>query len=134
MRGLPFMLRFIGVVQFFFGLLFTFAPTAAGDLLGLTPAPPAWVAWLFVMMGARFLGYGFGMFVAARDPIANQSWINTMIGIQVIDWIATVGFLADGDLPLANVLSALILPVIFAAGLVWWHPLRAVVVSQAVVS
>ena len=69
------MLRFIGVVQFLFGLLFTLAPTAAGALLGLTPATPAWVAWLFVMMGARFLGYGFGMFVAARDPIANQSQI-----------------------------------------------------------
>lgn len=118
------MLRFIGVVQFFFGLLFTFAPTNAGTLLGLTPEPPPWVAWLFVMMGARFLGYGCGMFVAARNPAQNQSWINTMIGIQAIDWIATIGFLAAGDLPLMNVLSAVILPVVFIAGLVWWHPRR----------
>ena len=76
------------------------------------------------MMGARFLGYGVGMFVAARDPWANQSWINTMIGIQVIDWVSTVGFLLAGDLPIANVASALILPVVFVAGLAWWHPRR----------
>ena len=31
------------------------------------------------MMGARFLGYGFGMFIAARDPLANVAWINTRI-------------------------------------------------------
>lgn len=128
------MLRFIGVVQFFFGVLFTFAPMAAGSLLGLTPAPPAWAAWLFVMMGARFLGYGFGMFIAARDPLNNQAWINTMIGIQVIDWIATIGFLAAGDLPLTNVLSALILPVVFVAGLVWWHPRRTEVVRSPAVA
>lgn len=125
MFGLRLMLRFVGVVQFFFGILFTVAPASAGGLLGLEPsATPGWVAWLFVMMGARFLGYGVGMFVAARDPWAHQSWINTMIGIQVIDWVATVGFLLAGELPIINVASALILPVAFVAGLLWWHPRR----------
>ena len=100
MRSLRFTLRFIAIVQFFFGILFTFAPATAGGLLGLEPAAPGWVHWLFVMMGARFLGYGVGMLVAARDPLSHQSWINTMIGIQVIDWVATVGFLLAGDLPL----------------------------------
>lgn len=128
------MLRFIGVVQFFFGLLFTFAPTAAGSLLGFAPEAPAWAAWLFVMMGARFLGFGFGMFVAARDPVGNQSWINAMIGIQAIDWIATVGFLLVGALPFTNVLSALVLPVIFVAALVWWHPRRVAVTAPVAVA
>lgn len=118
------MLRFIGVVQFFFGFLFTFAPATAGPLLGFDPAAPGWVDWLFVMMGARFLGYGVGMFVAARDPRAHQSWINTMIGIQVIDWVATVGYLMAGDLPATSVASALVLPVVFVIALVVWHPRR----------
>lgn len=124
MRGLRFTLRFIAVVQFFFGVLFTFAPGAAGTLLGLEPTAPAWVEWLFVMMGARFLGYAAGMLVASRDPMAHQSWINTMIAIQVVDWLATVGFLLSGDLPLTHVVSALVLPVLFVAGLTWWHPRR----------
>jgi hypothetical protein len=133
MRGLSFMLRFIGVVQLFFGVLFTFAPARAGDLLGLGPEVPGWVQWLFVMMGARFLGYAYGMLVAARDPLAHESWINAMIVIQAIDWIATVGFLMSGDLPAANVASALVLPVVFVAGLTWWHPRRVSVPGTAVV-
>lgn len=125
MSRLRFMLRFIGVVQLFFGVLFTLAPARAGALLGLEPSATAdWVQWLFVMMGARFLGYGIGMLVAARDPLRHQTWINTMIGIQVIDWVATVGYLIAGDLPLVRVASALILPVVFVTGLLWWHPRR----------
>ncbi len=124
MRGLRITLRFIGVVQLFFGVLFTFAPTVAGGLLGFAPDAPAWAAWLFVMMGARFLGYGAGMLVAARDPQRNESWINTMIGIQVIDWVSTMGFLLAGDLPITSVLSAVVLPVVFVSALLWWHPRR----------
>ncbi len=124
MRILRFMLIVIAAVQFFFGALFTFTPASAGGLLGLEPSAPGWVHWFFVMMGARFLGYGVGMLVAARDPLSHQSWINTMIGIQVIDWVATVGYLMAGDLPLGNVASALILPVVFVATLLWWHPRR----------
>ena len=124
MRSLRFTLRFIAIVQIFFGVLFTFAPATAGGLLGLEPAAPGWVNWFFVMMGARFLGYGVGMLVAARDPISHQSWINTMIGIQVIDWVATVGYLLAGELPLRSVASALILPVVFVGALAWWHPRR----------
>ena len=130
MSRLAFLLRFIAVVQLFFGVLFTFAPARAGALLGLEPSATAdWVQWLFVMMGARFLGYGVGMLVAARDPLRHQSWINTMIGIQVIDWVATVGFLIAGALPIINVASALILPVVFVAGLLWWHPRRLAAAS-----
>jgi hypothetical protein len=128
-----YLLRTIGVVQLFFGVLFTFAAGSAGGLLGLEPAAPAWAEWLFVMMGARFLGYGIGMFLAARDPEANQTWINTMIGIQLIDFVATVVFLAAGDLPVAHVASAIILPWVFVTGLLWWHPrrLRTAVVTDA---
>ena len=124
MRALRVTLRFIGVVQLFFGVLFTFAPTVAGGLLGFAPAAPAWAAWLFVMMGARFLGYGVGMLVAARDPQRHETWINTMIGIQVIDWVSTMAFLIAGDLPITSVLSAVVLPVVFVSALLWWHPRR----------
>jgi hypothetical protein len=128
-----YLLRSAGAVQLFFGVLFTFAPGSAGRLLGLEPTAPAWAQWLFVMMGARFLGYGVGMLLAARDPKANQSWLNTMIGIQVIDFVATAGFVAAGDLPLAHVASAIILPLVFVTGLLWWHPrrLRAAVLTDA---
>jgi hypothetical protein len=124
MRSLRLMLRFIGVVQLFFGIVFTLAPTAAATVLGLRPSAPGWVNWLFIMMGARFLGYGFGMFVAARDPRANLAWINTMIVVQIADWISTIGYLLVHDVSLRSVAPAAILPVVFVAGLWRWHPRR----------
>ena len=97
MSPMPVLLRVIGVVQVFFGVLFVLAPTRAGDVLGLGADPPrAGSPWLFVMMGARFLGFGAGMFWAARDPAAHVGWIDAMIGVQVLDWIGTVVFLASG--------------------------------------
>jgi hypothetical protein len=124
MRSLQLMLRFVGVVQLFFGVLFTLAPTETAAVLHLRPSAPGWVNWLFIMMGARFLGYGFGMFVAARNPRANLAWINTMIVVQIADWVSTIGYLLVHDLSLRSVAPAAILPVVFVAGLLRWHPRR----------
>jgi len=124
MRPLRFVLRFIGVVQIFFGLLFVLAPSSTPALIGAQPDAPPWVNWLLVMSGARFLGYGYGMFVAARDPERHQSWITSMIAVQLIDWVATIGYLVAGDVTLHNVSTAAFLPPLFIAALAWWHPRR----------
>ncbi|MGH9267352.1 MAG: hypothetical protein ACRD0D_04160 [Acidimicrobiales bacterium] len=124
MRRLRFLLRFIGVAQGALGVLFVLAPTSAATLFDLHPSEPGWVDWLFVTMGARYLGYAYGMFVAAADPLRNRSWIDSMIVIQALDWVGTLVFLATGDVSLRNVTSAAFLPVIFVAGLLWWHPRR----------
>lgn len=124
MRPLRITLITIAVVQFALGALFTLAPSAAAPLFGITPAEPGWVDWLFVMAGARFLGFGAGMLLAARDPQRHIGWINAMIGIQVVDWVATIGHLAAGTVTLAQVSTAPFLPVLFVAGLLWFHPRR----------
>ena len=124
MHPLPALLRFIGVVQLFFGALFVLLPTRAGEMLGLGAPPPGWASWAFVMLGARFLGFGLGMFLAARDPAAHAAWIDAMILVQAVDLLATVVFLVRGDIPMPNVASALVLPVVWIAGLLWWHPRR----------
>ncbi len=80
--------------------------------------------WLFIMMGARFLGYGFGMFAAARDPLAHLTWINTMIVIQIADWVSTIGYLIVRDISFGSVAPAAVLPVVFVSGLLRWHPRR----------
>jgi hypothetical protein len=119
-----FTLRVIGIFQLVLGALFLVVPGPAADLFGLTPPAPTWATWLFAMMGARFLGYGYGMFVAARDPARHVAWIDTMIVIQAIDWVATVGWLAAGELSLRQVSTASFMPLLFIAGLLWWHPRR----------
>lgn len=134
MRALQVLLRFVGVVQLFFGILFTFAPGAASTVLRLHPSAPGWVDWLFVMMGARFLGYGFGMFVAARDPLAHVAWINTMIVVQIADWLSTIGYLLARDVTFSAVAPAAILPIVFVIGLLLWHPRRLAELAPATVT
>ena len=124
MRPLRITLVVIGIVQLFFGTVFLLAPTPAAELLGLTPSAPAWANWLFAMMGARFLGYAYGMFATARSSRTSPAWIDTMIAIQLVDWLATVAYLAGGELTLRQVSTASFLPVLFVGALLWWHPRR----------
>jgi len=111
-RLFSFTLWFIAVVQIVLGVAFLFAPDATGRMLGLAPAPD-WTRWMFGMMAARFLGFGYGMVVAARDPHGSVTWIKAMIGIQAIDWVVTLYYVASGAVTLAQVSSASFLPVIF---------------------
>lgn len=80
--------------------------------------------WLFAMMGARFLGYAYGMAVAARDPEGAVPWIDSMIAIQAVDWVATVLALSTGDVGLRQVSTAAFVPLVFIVVLVRFHPRR----------
>lgn len=122
-RLLSFTLRFIAVVQFVLGAGFLVAPEGMASLLGLA-ATPGWVNWMFGMMAARFLGYGYGMLVAARNPVNNLPWLRSMIAIQLIDWGVTVKYLLAGAVTLAQVNTASFLPLVFIA-LLWWSWPRA---------
>lgn len=107
-------LWFIAAVQFVLGAAFLAAPEQTAQLLGLGIAP-GWTNWLFGMMAARFLGFGFGMGVAARSPSEARSWIAVMIGVQAIDWIVTLKYLALGAVTLSQVSTASFLPILFVA-------------------
>ncbi|MEO7631654.1 MAG: hypothetical protein ABIS44_09960 [Mycobacteriales bacterium] len=133
MKHLRTTLIVVGIFQIFFGLLFLLAPGPAASMFGLEPDAPAWANWLFAMMAARFLGYGYGMFVAARDPLGRVAWIDTMIAIQAIDWLATLGYLISGDLTLAQVTTAAVAPPLFIAALLAFHPRRAGVAAARAV-
>ncbi len=124
MRPLQITLVVIGLFQLVLGVLFVAAPAFAASLFDLTPAAPDWANWLFAMMGARFGGFAYGMFLAARDPRRHIGWIDAMIGIQVIDWIATIAALAAGSVTIGQVTTASFMPVVFVVALVWFHPRR----------
>lgn len=129
MRPLRITLAVIAVFQLGLGVLFLVSPSGAATLFGLEPQAPPWVHWLFAMMAARFLGYAYGMALAFRDPAGNRGWIDSMIVIQVIDWVATLAFLAAGSLTLAQVTTAAFMPVLFVVALVRWHPRRLAAVD-----
>lgn len=124
MRPLRITLVVIGTFQLILGALFLAAPAATAGVFGLSPQAPPWVHWLLAMMAARFLGYAYGMFVAARRPIEGRTWIDTMIVIQAVDWAATLLYLSRGDVTLQQVTTAAFMPVLFIAALIVWHPRR----------
>lgn len=117
-RTLGFTLRFVATVQFMLGAGFLIAPEGMAMTLGLA-VTQGWANWMFGMMAARFLGYGYGMLVAARDPAGNLPWLRSMVAIQLIDWGVTVRYLLAGAVTLAQVNTASLLPLVFVA-LLWW--------------
>lgn len=124
MRTLRNTLWLVAASQLMFGLMFVLIPRAAAHGFGLTPVEPGWADWLFVMMGARFLAFAYGLVLAARDPLRHESWINAMIVVQVIDWVTTLAHLSVHHIALPNVASAVVLPVLIVAALLRWHPRR----------
>ena len=101
----------IGVVQLVLGIVFL-VPGLFASTMGLEE-PPDWVNWQFAMLGARFLGFAFGMFLASRDPRRHLAWIQAMIGIQAIDWVGTIAYLTTGAVTITQVTTAAFLPLVF---------------------
>ncbi|MFZ5920037.1 MAG: hypothetical protein ACOYY3_03170 [Chloroflexota bacterium] len=114
----------IGIAQLGFGAAFAFAPAQFGAMLGLEPAP-AWAYWMLCMFSARAAGFAYGMFIAVSDPERHIHWIQAMIGVQALDWLATVAYLLNGSLTLAQVSTASYLPLIFIGALVAFYPRQA---------
>lgn len=123
-RVLRFTLWFIAIVQLVLGIGFLVAPDGMASSLGLA-AVPGWANWMFGMMAARFLGYGYGMLMAARAPSLSLPWLRSMVVIQLIDWGVTIKYLLAGAVTLAQVNTASFLPLVFLALLLWAWPRSA---------
>jgi hypothetical protein len=121
MRILRSTLILIGVFQVILGSIFLLIPAQFSSMFNLEQAP-AWVYWLFAMMGARFLGFAVGMFFAARNPYEHRYWIAIMVGVQALDWFGTIFYLLTGAVSLATVTTAAFLPILFVIVLVTQFP------------
>lgn len=113
----------VAAFQVALAIIFTFASGPFVAAVGLD-AVPVWVPWMFAMFGARALGFAYGMVLAFRDPVRHRSWIVAMIGVQAIDWIATLAFIGGGLLTVAQASTALFLPPLFVVGLLVGFPRR----------
>ena len=111
-RWLNTTLWLVAIIQFTLGIAFLAAPEQAAQSLGLSAAP-GWANWLFGMMAARFLGFGYGMVMAVRHPEQALPWIKAMIAVQAMDWLVTLKYLYLGAVTLAQVSTASFLPVVF---------------------
>lgn len=117
-------LAVVAAFQVVLGIAFIAAPAQFAAALDL-PATPPWAAWMFAMFSARALAFAYGSVLAFRDPHRNRSWIIAMIGVQAIDWVATVAFIASGAITLAQATTAAFMPVLFIAGLAYGFPRKS---------
>ena len=102
----------VAVFQIALALVFLLVPGPFAAAVGL-PEVPQWAYWMFAMFSARALGYGAGMVLAIRDPRKHRAWITTMVGVQAIDWIATLVFIGAGAITVAQASTAAFLPIVF---------------------
>lgn len=114
-------LAIITAFQVVLAVAFVAAPDQFAAALDL-PATPPWAAWMFAMFSARALGFAYGGILAFRDPVRHRSWVTAMIGVQAIDWIATMAFIASGAITLSQATTAAFMPVLFIVGLAWGYP------------
>jgi len=105
-------LVFIAIPQIVAGLLYLFFPATLAVSLGV-PETPQWSYWVFATFAARSLGYAVGMILAIRDPLKYRAWIITMVGVQAIDWFATLFYIGTGALTVAQVPLSVFMPVVF---------------------
>lgn len=121
MKKLTILLRVVGVVQIVLGAAYLFAPGAFIEWMKLSPAPHD-ANYAYGMLASRFIAYGIGMFVIARDPQRNIFWIKNMILIQAVDLGVGVFYTARGVLSLSSSAFPMFNAALIAALLFLWRP------------
>lgn len=124
MKKLKVLLVVIGISQLILGLLYLFLPLQFLATNGHS-VPAADLAYPLAMLAARFLAYGIGMFVIARNPLRNLFWLNNMIFIQAVDLAAGVFYTVTGVVEWQYAALPMINATIFIVLLWFWRPKTA---------
>lgn len=112
------LLWIIAASQLVLAALTLFAPLAFFGWMGLTvPAPDN--GYMIGMLGARFLAYGIGMAMLARETTPSRFWIANMALIQAVDLALALAYVGLGLIPAKVVAFPALNAAVFAAGLLW---------------
>ena len=114
-------LMIVGVVQIVLGLLYLIFPHEFLHAMGHT-IPMNDINYPFGMLAARFLAYGVGMFVIARNPVEHRFWIMNMVFIQVVDLAVGVFYTLNGTISLSLSGFPMFNATLIAALLWIWRP------------
>jgi hypothetical protein len=94
------LLLIVALVQLILGLAYLFFPQALLHWIGHS-ATAADINYPLGMLAARFLAYGVGLLVIARDPARYVFWIGNMVFIQLLDLAVGVFYTVTGVVPLS---------------------------------
>ena len=120
----------IGVSQLALGGLYLFAPGWFINWQNLTAIAPDH-AYPLAMLAARFLVYGVGMFVIARNFEQNRFWLNGMIAIQAIDLLAGLFYTATGIVNIADAGIPMFNAALFIVLMIWVSQTRPMSLKTA---
>jgi len=121
MKNLKILLRLVGAIQIFLGLLYLFAPTFLLESIGHS-IPEDDIFYPLGMLAARFLAFGIAFIYIARDPIQHRLWISFMILIQLIDLAVGVFYTATDAVALADSAFPMFNATWIAGLLYLWRP------------
>lgn len=121
MKKLTIVLRVVGILQIVLGAAYLLAPGAFTEWMKLSPAPHD-ANYAYGMLASRFIAYGIGMFVIAKDPRGNLFWIKNMILVQVVDLGVGLFYTAQGVLSLSTSAFPMLNAILIAGLLFLWMP------------
>jgi hypothetical protein len=111
----------IGVSQLALGAGFLLIPDLFFGAFGFTLATPD-QKYLYGQLAARFIAYGIGMFVIARDVEVNRPWWMLMALIQAIDLGVGLFYTVFRSVPLGASGFPMFNAAVFLALLLVWAP------------
>lgn len=118
MKKLEIVCYVIGVSQLALGGLYLFAPAFFIAWQGLGPITQD-IGYPLAMLAWRFLIYGVGMFVIARNPLKNAFWLDGMIAIQLIDLAAGIFYVTTGVVPFTAAMVPMFNATLFTVLMFW---------------
>lgn len=117
------LLWLIAISQFALGALIIIIPQQFFLMMGLS-SPPLDNNYMLGMLGARFLAYGAGMVMLARQPTPNLFWIRNMIFVQLVDFSVGAFYLSVGIVSIDVVAFPMFNAALFSTLLWFWFPNR----------
>lgn len=110
------LLWIIAASQLVLGALTLFLPLSFFGWIGLT-VPPADTGYMIGLLGARFVAYGIGMAMLARQAEPSRFWMGNMLLIQVIDFAVGAAYLSRGIVDLSVLAFPMTNAALFSVGL-----------------
>lgn len=110
------LLWIIAASQLVLGALTLFLPLSFFGWMGLT-VPPADTGYMIGLLGARFVAYGIGMAMLARQAEPSRFWMGNMLLIQVIDFGVGATYLSRGIVDLSVLAFPMTNAALFSVGL-----------------
>lgn len=111
----------IALSQLVLGIAFLFFPNVMYTSMGIPPATVG-MTYILGLLSARLLAYGVVLLRILPTLERHTLWLDTMIAIQIIDFVVGVACVAQGWVPMASAALPMGNAAAFALALLLFRP------------